>query len=59
MTANRPKYTVETSEKIQEDILVCVDGFLVGEDIDDDTLDKLKTALCQIVVDNRNPKPSA
>ena len=44
-------YSIETSESIQEDIITCVEGFVVKGIIDD--IDRLTDALCQILVDGR------
>ena len=47
--ASIPGYTLETSESMQEDILACMEGFNVnGVDVE-----KVKNALCQIIVDRR------
>lgn len=44
-------YSIETSESIQEDIIACVEGFVVnGRTIDSN---RLTDALCQIIVDRR------
>lgn len=40
----------ELSEAIQDDIITCCDGILENE-VPLEVLDRLRTALCQIVVD--------
>ena len=44
-------YSIETSERIQEDILTCVEGFTVNGKITD--IERLNDALCQIIVEHR------
>lgn len=48
------RYCKETSEKLQHDILACVDGFIETMDGPPNMdLEEMKSALCQIIVDTR------
>ncbi len=47
-------YTIAISDKIQNDIIACVDGFMETMDGPPNMdLDAMRSALCQIIVDNR------
>ena len=49
---NTENYTVNISDKIQNDIIACVDGFMETMD-GTPNMDTMKLVLCQIIVDNR------